>query len=1145
MRSIEEQISEIRRRSSLYREKKELRLLSLAATGVGALLLMVMILAPGVKGTMGFGVSHLGATILEPEAGGYVIVALLSFTLGVIITLITQKYRKTGKALKKTAPLFFITFLSSLFLISGSAYAGEETVYNITEGSITVSADSADGSRHKIKQGENEEETVEGILVIAGNETKTKNTILVNAGEGQKADIVIRGVSIDVSKDYKASLLTEGAGDVDIELDGKNTLIAGSNYAGLQKENTGTLIIKDENWKEGSLETIGGKLGAGIGGGNGGSGENITITGGTVTATAGSRGAGIGGGETASGNNIMITGGTVTATGGSHGAGIGGGQTASGNNIMITGGTVTATGGSSGAGIGGGYKGAGNNITITGGTVISKGVNGGAGIGGGQTASGNNITISGGYVTATGGADITVSENALIVSNRGTAIGNGYEEVSEDNNIVISGWARVTASCYNKTKIKTINCYNPSKYDFSVLYNTGSITTYSLSPTIDGSIQGRNPISQRDGQGTPSATKVHFRSVPEGVVSNFPSDSDDLYKAGSTISMNALEYDSKKYRLLGLSISSGTGILTGDQTDGYELVVGEKEEGRDSIVVTARFATLSSSADPVKENTPEAVFTAAGEDNGTLSGLINGESYVLTGAATSTFTASGTSRNITGVSPGTLSIVRKGDGSRTTDSDPQEISISRAETPTGINKTDCISASGNDGKITGVTEAMEYRKSDASTWMQVTGSEILELTPGTYYIRIKAADTTLASETVALVIKAYAAPGQVQAPLFDPPAGSYEGEQNISITCETPDAVIYYTVDGSDPATDSTKYSKPVSVTENMTIKAFAVKDGMNNSAVSTAVYTIGEEPVITKYFVTVNNGTGGGKYEAGETVTIKTDDPPEGKVFDKWTSEDGVEFSDEVSTQTTFTMPARNVTVSATYKDKGKKEDEPDPNPDPAPNPSPEKPVPEKIPEKVPVSDPASAYASPEDNFAPVAPGSSEGTGGSIKKLELDFSKVNGSGVAPDNLKMTAIAGSKFTTRAKVKDKNSVHTEGGVKAKFNKKDGTATITCKKDGNATFETEEGTFKVEFKVDKPKPNKNEAKISTGTAPVTKTVKDLFGTSISGGKLTIVKEKLSGQATLKGNELTINPAEKDTIKVQYQYLNKKYKLSIKVK
>ncbi len=153
--------------------------------------------------------------------------------------------------------------------------------------------------------------------------------------------------------------------------------------------------------------------------------------------------------------------------------------------------------------------------------------------------------------------------------------------------------------------------------------------------------------------------------------------------------------------------------------------------------------------------------------------------------------------------------------------------------------------------------------------------------------------------------------------------------------------------------------------------------------------------------------------------------------------------------------------------------------------------------------------------------------------------------GVDPMGLKMTAISGSKFRTKAKVKNKNSVTTEGGVKAKFNKKDSTATITCKRDGKATFETEDGTYAVEFKVEKPKPNKGEGKMQAGSAPVTKTVKDLFGTSIAGGKLTILKEKVNGQATLSGNSLAINPVEKDTIKVQYQYLNKKYKMSIKVK
>lgn len=96
MRSIEDQISEIRRRKSLYTTKKQARRLSYLATGMGLLLIAVLMFAPGVKGTVGLTGSHLGATILGPEAGGYVIVALLSFALGILITIITQKYRNTN-----------------------------------------------------------------------------------------------------------------------------------------------------------------------------------------------------------------------------------------------------------------------------------------------------------------------------------------------------------------------------------------------------------------------------------------------------------------------------------------------------------------------------------------------------------------------------------------------------------------------------------------------------------------------------------------------------------------------------------------------------------------------------------------------------------------------------------------------------------------------------------------------------------------------------------------------------------------------------------------------------------------------------------------------------------------------------------------
>ena len=237
-------------------------------------------------------------------------------------------------------------------------------------------------------------------------------------------NLTLRDVKIDVSDtgsywvEGKAALSVQGKGNVEIELDGNNELKSGVQRAGLEKNtstSTGTLTLKDDKEAgSGSLKATGGKYGAGIGGGNYGSGENITITGGRVNATGGWGSAGIGGGNYGRGNygsgkNITIKGGTVTAKGGDCGAGIGGGDGGdggygNGKNITITDGTVNATGGRHGAGIGGGDSGIGENITITDGTVTATGGIYGAGIGGGVNASGSNVTVSGAaQVTATAG----------------------------------------------------------------------------------------------------------------------------------------------------------------------------------------------------------------------------------------------------------------------------------------------------------------------------------------------------------------------------------------------------------------------------------------------------------------------------------------------------------------------------------------------------------------------------------------------------------------------------------------------------------------------------------------------------------------------------------------------------------------------
>lgn len=78
----------------------------------------------------------------------------------------------------------------------------------------------------------------------------------------------------------------------------------------------------------------------------------------------------------------------------------------------------------------------------------------------------------------------------------------------------------------------------------------------------------------------------------------------------------------------------------------------------------------------------------------------------------------------------------------------------------------------------------------------------------------------------------------VAMPTFTPASGtSFADQLSVSIAAEE-GADIYYTLDGTNPTTDSDKYEAPIILTATTTVKAFAVKAGMNDSPVATAVYT-------------------------------------------------------------------------------------------------------------------------------------------------------------------------------------------------------------------------------------------------------------------------------------------------------------------
>ena len=179
--------------------------------------------------------------------------------------------------------------------------------WDIANGDITVKAGDAEGT-NKVSQGGTIDKD-DTDTVITGE--SDKNTVTIDTSKGD-VDVTFDDLKIDVSgktegdgsgdgpiDESKAAVTVKGDHDATIELDGDNELKSGDYNAGLEKnehESEGTLTIKDDKGKDGSLTAEGGFGGAGIGGGIESTGSGITIRGGTIEAVGGAGAAGIGDG---------------------------------------------------------------------------------------------------------------------------------------------------------------------------------------------------------------------------------------------------------------------------------------------------------------------------------------------------------------------------------------------------------------------------------------------------------------------------------------------------------------------------------------------------------------------------------------------------------------------------------------------------------------------------------------------------------------------------------------------------------------------------------------------------------------------------------------------------------------------------------
>ena len=301
----------------------------------------------------------------------------------------------------------------------------EEPAYqmNLKDGSITVYI-GADGKQYA-QQGDYEAQQ-SGNLSITTNGSPTDNTITIEGGT-TGAKVTLSNVKINAS-----GAAVSVSGDVELIISGTNTLHSGTNHAGVEKIDNGTLTISGS----GTLEAYGGQGGAGIGSGSQKGCSNIVIESGTITARGGEWGAGIGSGNV--GNRPGVLG---------------------GSNITINDGDVTAYGGSEAAGIGGGLKGNGKDITINGGTVHAESGGGEkvAAIGGGRVnGKGENIQITGGNVTVKSGTGVWIGgTNGEIGKDSLTGTvtylngsGNVVDEIVQDFDIIINGQS-VNSKNYN------------------------------------------------------------------------------------------------------------------------------------------------------------------------------------------------------------------------------------------------------------------------------------------------------------------------------------------------------------------------------------------------------------------------------------------------------------------------------------------------------------------------------------------------------------------------------------------------------------------------------------------------------------------------------------------------------------------------
>lgn len=148
-----------------------------------------------------------------------------------------------------------------------------------------------------------------------------------------------------------------------------------------------------------------------------------------------------------------------------------------------------------------------------------------------------------------------------------------------------------------------------------------------------------------------------------------------------------------------------------------------------------------------------------------------------------------------------------------------------------------------------------------------------------------------------------------QKPVAVPEPGTYNSSQNVALTCGTPGAEIYYTLDGSEPTTSSLLYRNPITISSSVTIKAISFKNGVT-SDIGVYSYTINHAGNDGS-----TSGGSGGSGGAGGAIETKQNEIIE-TIDDSGRPRILVKISPDLVEEELNSQDKSDVTIDATVQD-------------------------------------------------------------------------------------------------------------------------------------------------------------------------------------------------------------------------------------